>query len=95
MSFGFPFIMSGRMRSIVAWSRLFVEEEILLAVNTDPEKSSSAWVTIDDGLHAAGDTLTCLYSTDGGLIGGRVIIESRNGKAAPLTVPPGGFAIYK
>ncbi|PYM44542.1 MAG: alpha-amylase [Candidatus Rokuibacteriota bacterium] len=95
VSFGFPFIMSGRMRSIVAWSRLFVEEEILLAVNTDPEKSSSAWVTIDDGLHAAGDTLTCLYSTDEGLIGGRVIIEPRNGKAAPLTVPPGGFAIYK
>ena len=83
------------MQSIVAWSRLFVDEEIVLAVNTDPDQSSSAWITIDAGLHAPGDVLTCLYSTDRGQIGGRVLIESRNGKAVPFTVPPGGFAIYK
>jgi glycosidase len=95
VSFGFPFILGGRMRSIVAWSRLFVEEEILLAVNTDPDRSSSAWVTVDNDLHATGDTLICLYSTDGGKVGGSVTVEPRNGKAVRLTVPPGGFAIYK
>jgi hypothetical protein len=83
------------MRSIVAWSRLFVEEEILLAVNTDPDQSSAAWVTVDDDLHATGDTLIRLYSTDGGKVGGSVTVEPRNGKAVRITVPPGGFAIYK
>jgi glycosidase len=95
VSFGFPFILGGRMRSIVAWSRLFVEEEILLAVNTDPDQSSAAWVTVDDDLHATGDTLIRLYSTDGGKVGGSVTVEPRNGKAVRITVPPGGFAIYK
>jgi glycosidase len=95
VSFGFPFVLGGRMRSVVAWSRLFVEEEILLAVNTDPDQSSAAWVTIDDDLHAAGDTLSCLYSTDKADIGGRVTVESRNGKAVRLPVAPRGFAIYK
>jgi glycosidase len=95
MSFGFPFILGGRMRSVVAWSRLFAEEEILLAVNTDPDQSSAAWVTIDNDLHAAGDTLTCLYSTGKADIGGRVTVESRNGKAVRLAVAARGFAIYK
>ena len=36
VTFGFPFIMGSRMRLLVAWSRLFVDEELLLAVNTDP-----------------------------------------------------------
>jgi hypothetical protein len=39
-----PFIMEGRMRSVVSWSRLFLEQEILLAVNTDPDQPCSAWV---------------------------------------------------
>jgi hypothetical protein len=83
------------MRSIVAWSRLFLEQEILVAVNTDPGQSSSAWVTIDNDLHRAGDRLTCLYSTDTADIGGTAQIAPRNGKAVRLSVPASGFAIYK
>ncbi len=95
MNFGFPFIMGDRMRSLVAWSRLFLEEEILLAVNTDPGRASSAWVTIDDALHRADGGLTCLYSTKSADIGGRVQVAPRNGKAVRLSVPAGGFAMYK
>lgn len=95
VNFGFPFIMGDRMRSLVAWSRLFLEEEILLAVNTDPGQASSAWVTIDDDLHRADGSLTCLYSTDSADIGGRVQIAPRNGKAVRLSVPAGGFVMYK
>ena len=93
--FGFPFILGSRMQSVVAWSRLFVDQEILLAVNTDPDQPSSAWVTIDNDLHRAGDSLACIYSTDATIIGGIVQIAPKNGKAARLTVPAGGFAIYK
>jgi glycosidase len=95
VNFGFPLIIGGQMRSVVGWSRLFVDQEILLAVNTDPNFAASAWVTIDNGIHRTGDRLTCLYSTDSGVIGSTVQVAPRNGKAAFLNVPPGGFVIYK
>jgi len=95
VTFGFPFLMGARMRSIVAWSRLFVEQEILLAVNTDPDQPSSAWITIDNDLHQTGDNLTCIYCTDAAEIGKLSSVQSRNGKAVRITVPVGAFAIYK
>jgi hypothetical protein len=95
VNFGFPFLMGGRMRSIVAWSRLFVEQEILLAVNTDPNQPSSAWITIDNDLHQTGDNLTCIYCTDAAEIGKAASIQPRNGKAARITIPSGAFVIYK
>jgi len=95
IGFGFPFILGNRTRSVVAWSRLFVDQEILLAANTDPDQPSSAWVTIDNDLHRAGDSLACIYSTAGTNVGGTVLVAPKNGKAVRLTVPAGGFAIYK
>jgi hypothetical protein len=95
VNFGFPFLMGARMRSVVAWSRLFVEEEILLAVNTDPDQPSFVWVTIDNDLHQTGDNLTCIYCTDAAEIGKPASIQPRNGKAVRITVPLGAFAIYK
>ena len=52
-------------------------------------------MTIDDGLHRAGDNLRCVHSTDGSEIGRTVRVEARNGKAVQLTVPPAGFVIYE
>ena len=94
-TFGFPTILGDRMRSVVAWSRMFVDEELLVAVNTDPNFASSAWVTIDNDLHATGDKLSCLYSTDAPQIGSTLPVAARNGKAVQLTVPEAGFVIYK
>jgi hypothetical protein len=96
MNFGFPFIMgSSRMRSVVAWSRLFVEEETMLAVNTDPGGATATWVTIDNEVHKTADKLSCLYSTDSTEIGRTVSTENRNGKAVKISVPAAGFVIYK
>jgi len=93
--FGFPArIGAGPMRSIVAWSRIFNDREVLAAINTDPETASAAFVTIDDSLHSAGSRLTCLYSTDTSEIGGSVAVEPRNGKAIFLRVPSAGFVVY-
>jgi hypothetical protein len=55
----------------------------------------TAFVTIDNDLHAAGDRLTCLYSTDATDIGRSVAVEARNGKAIALTVPAAGFVVYR
>ncbi len=94
-SFGFPARAgAGPVRSIVAWSRIFSDREVLAAINTDPESASAAFVTIDDGLHSAGSRLICLYSTDTSEIGGSVAVEPRNGKAIFLRVPPAGFVVY-
>jgi glycosidase len=95
VSFGLPRMIGGQMRSVVAWSRLFNDHEILLAINTDPDAARSAWVTVDGTLHAAGDQLTCVYATDPALVGQPLGVEARNGRAVRLTVPAAGFVVYE
>jgi glycosidase len=93
--FGVPRLFGDRMQSVVPWSRILDESELLLAINTDAEAPRTAWVTVDDGLHKAGDTLRCLYSTDAAQIGAGVTVEARNGKAAQISVPAAGFVVYE
>jgi glycosidase len=90
-NFGPPVTIGGVIRSVVAWSRIFSDREVLLAVNTDAASARTAWVTIDAGLHATGSHLTCLYSTSAAQLGSAVAVEARNGKAVQITVPPAGF----
>lgn len=92
--FGVPVMLGGVIRSVVAWSRIFSDREMLLAINTDAGSPRTAWVTIDDGLHAAGSLVTCLHSTDPAQIGGSLTVESRNGKSVLITVPPAGFVAF-
>ena len=94
IDFGPPRPIGARLRSLVPWSRLFDDVEVVCALNTDTEESCGAWVTIDDGLHRAGDTLRCVYSSPPGGVGTLVPIEARNGKAVRLQVPAAGFVIY-
>lgn len=93
-SFGLPRRLGGRMLSLVPWSRLFADREILLAINTDADSPRAAWVTIDAALHAAGGALRCLYSSDPAQIGASATIEARNGRAVWIEVPAGGFVAY-
>lgn len=93
-SFGLPHMIGGQIRSVVPWSRLFAGEEILVAINTDADQVRTAWVTIDAAINATRNQLTCLYSTDVNQVGSVVPIEARNGRAVPISVPPGGFVAY-
>jgi hypothetical protein len=95
VDFGLPEMVGGELRSLVPWSRIFVDEELLLAINTDPDAPATAWVTIDDGLHEAGSSLRCLHSSDAGQIGQTAEVEARNGKAVRITLPPAGFAVFE
>ncbi|RBP43836.1 glycosidase [Roseimicrobium gellanilyticum] len=95
VDFGPPVMMGDTIRSIVPWSRLFNDVEVLVAINTDYNNPSASWVTLDNDLHRAGDLLTCLYSTNPAEIGNQVSVEARNGKAVRLSVPAAGFVIYK
>lgn len=93
--FGVPAMVGGRLRSVVAWSRLFTDQEVLCAINTDTEQPRTAWVTIDDELHQPGQRLRCAYSTDPAQRGTTVTVEPRNGKAVLLTVPPAGVVVFE
>ena len=91
LNFGLPVAFgSSRILSVVAWSRILFDRELLCAINTDPQQSQTAWVTIDSSLHSPGDQLTCLYPQPQP----DVQVQPRNGLAVQLTVPAGGFVIY-
>jgi hypothetical protein len=92
--FGFPQLLGGVLRSVVAWSRIFAGSEVLLAINTDPDRPATAWTTVDVEIHPAGSTMRCLYSTDAAQIGSALAAEARNGSAVALTVPAAGFVAY-
>lgn len=95
VDFGLPAMVDGQLRSVVPWSRLFNDHEVLCAINTDPDQPRTAWVTIDDELHRPGEELRCVYSTDPTQRGTTLSIESRNGKAVLLTVPPAGAVVFE
>jgi len=94
--FGLPRMLGGQIRSIVPWSRLFDDQEILLAINTDPDHPRRAWVRLQDNLHQAGDRLHCLYSTDLQQIGREVtVVEAAGRLAVELEVSAAGFVIFE
>lgn len=93
-SFGLPHMIGGQIRSVVPWSRLFANQEILLAINTDAEHVRMAWVTLDAALQAEREGLSCLFSTDPTQTGTFTPVESRNGRAIHISLPAGGFVAY-
>ncbi|MFT5701272.1 MAG: glycosidase [Desulforhopalus sp.] len=93
IDFGFPERIGLRMRSLVAWSRIFNKREILIVVNTDPFEEKSAWVTIDNSLHSEGESLRTLYGTKG--FANNYRIENRNGKSISLSLPPGHVIVLE
>jgi hypothetical protein len=94
--FDFPHMLNGEIRSVVPWSRIFDDAEMLLAINTHPDQPRTAWVVVDNDLHSVGDHFTYIYSTDTARINQLLTVEVRGGaKAVLLTVPPAGFVIYE
>src|SRR5207302_1585594 len=53
--FGLPQMIDSQIRSIIPWSRILCDMEILLAINTDPDNYKTAWVTVDALLRKPGD----------------------------------------
>jgi len=81
------------VRGIVAWSRILADREVICAINTDPAQPRQAWVTIDSSLHAPGDALGALPGGSPGVVA-TLTVESRNGAAVFVVLPPGSFAVY-
>ncbi|WP_426991818.1 alpha-amylase family glycosyl hydrolase [Methylomonas sp. CM2] len=94
-NFGLPTMLGGKLLSLVPWSRILADHEVVVAINTDPNAAKTVWVTIDAALHRPGEKLTCLYSTDSAQIGTTADIQPKNGLAVRLTAPAAGLVIYR
>ena len=96
VNFGYPEMIGGEIRSVVPWSRLFDDAEVLCAINTDANAPRAAWTVIDHDLHQPADRFRCTYSTDALQVGTEVIVEDRGPmRSVWLEIPAGGFAIYE
>ena len=97
--FGLPHLMGERMRSIVAWSRLFVDQEVLVAFSTDQEQPLTAYSTVAPRFRAHGDLLRLIFWHTPAASSPppeELVVEHRGNRlAVRLTVPPAGFVIYQ
>lgn len=93
--FHFPTLVGGELRWLVAWSRIFADQEYLCVVNTDASQELSLWITVDHSLNPPGRMFSCLFSSQETQEGGTVTVAGRNGSSVLLTVPPAGFVVYR
>jgi glycosidase len=99
-NFGLPRILGDRMLSVVPWMRLFDDQQLLLALNTDPVQPRTAWVSLKTGLgdppFPARRRLARLYPADSAQPGTELVVQTAGERqVVQLTLPPAGFAIYE
>jgi len=96
LSFGLPAVIGGRMRSIVPWTRLFDDQEMLVAISTDVDQPLTAWVSLEPRLFPLGALLTCLYSSDLLQIGQQLeVLPAGERHVVRLSVPAAGCVIFE
>jgi glycosidase len=99
VTFGLPHRLGDRMRSLVAWSRLFIDQEILVAVNTDEAQPVTAWSTVAPTFRVEGDQFQLLFwyaPKPASPPPPSLAVERKNGPlAVRMTLPAAGFALYQ
>lgn len=88
-----------RMRSLVSWSRLFLDQETLVVLNTDESEAITAWSTLAPLMRVDGDVFRLIFwyaPRPATPPAATLTVERRAGKpAVRLLLPPAGFAIYQ
>jgi glycosidase len=99
ISFGLPHRMGEQMRSLVSWSRLFIDQEVLVALNTDEHGPVTAYSTVAPTFRVEGDRfhLTYWYAPRHSAAPPAALsVERTSGAlAVHVTLPPSGLAIYQ
>lgn len=93
--FHYPQPINGKLRWVIAWSRIFTDLEYVCAINTDARQPLTVKVTVDFAINPPDSTMSCIFSTESGQQGNLVRVERNNGSAINLTVPAAGFVIYQ
>lgn len=93
--FGYPTGFGGEIRSVIPWGRIFNNQEIVCAINTNASLALTVWTYVDHGIHQEGERLHCLYGSGTERLDFVTVRKLENGaKVIELTVPPAGFVIY-
>ncbi len=94
--FGEPHMIGGELRSVVAWSRLFLDREWLCAINTAADSERAAWVGLDFDINPVDTRLVCLFSSDPAQLGRELVVAAPrpDRRAVWLSVPAAGCVIY-
>jgi glycosidase len=97
--FGLPHREGDRMRSLVCWSRLFMDQEVLVAINTDEAQPVTAYSTVAPIFRVEGDQFDRIFwyaPKAGEPPPPSLIVERQNGPlAVRMALPPAGFVIYQ
>ena len=97
-SFGFPHMIGGRMLSVVSWSRIFVDQEVLIAFNTNCDQPLSAYSTVASRFRSESDQLKLIFWHSPRAATpppSELVVEDKGGVlAVHLMLPPAGFVIY-
>jgi len=98
VQFGLPHRLGERMRSLVCWSRLLVDQEVLVALNTDEEQPVTAYSTVAPTFRVEGDQFQRIFwyaPRPGAAPPSSLTVERRSDQlAVQMTLPPAGFVIY-
>ncbi len=97
--FELPRLQGERMRSLVAWSRLFCDQEVLVALNTDEGQAVTAYSTVAPHFRVEGDVFHLIYwyAPNANLPppSSLTVERGRGPLAVRMTLPPAGFAVYQ
>src|SRR5262245_49720563 len=85
--------------SLVSWSRLFIDQEVLVAVNTDATQPTTAYSTVAPTFRVEGDQCHLLFwyaPKTASPPPPSLTVERKNGPlAVRMSLPAAGFAIYQ
>jgi glycosidase len=99
VTFGLPQRLGERMRSLVSWSRLFADQEVLVAVNTDEAQPVTAYSTVAPTFRVEGDEFQLIFwhaPKQASPPPSSLTVERKDGPlAVRMTLPAAGFAIYQ
>jgi glycosidase len=100
VSFGLPHRLGERMRSLVAWSRLFIDEEVLVAFNTDESRPVTVYSTVAPIFRVEGDQLHRIFwyapKPSAEPPPSTLTVERKSDLlAVRMTLPPAGFVMYR
>jgi hypothetical protein len=99
VNFGLPRRMGERMRSLVCWSRLFVDEEVLVAINTDEGQPVTAFSAVAPTFRVEGDRFRLVFwhaPRPADQPPGELTVERKAGRlVVRQALPPAGFVVYQ
>ena len=96
-NFHLPDSDNGRCNEVIGWSRIFSQEEYLLAINCNLEKALTVRIMIDSDLQDPDEDFICIYSSNAQLIDSTSKVQELDPENyfLEVTVPAAGQIIYK